>query len=140
VELSLSDPFDPNTWAPSTHEFRIYGDNNAQTWAIVDEEDYHYFAQWRWNWKRSPRGKLYLRRAVGENANGLRLRTFTLYLHVEIQKRTGRLPPTKSHTLVDHRNGNSTDNRRCNLRWVTPSMNNKNLFGQYAGDLIEDAT
>jgi hypothetical protein len=128
--LMRSDPFDPNTWQPTDHEFRIYGDDNAQTWAVVDENDYHWAVQWRWCWKRSPCGKRYLRRAVGENSNGLRLRTFTLYLHVEIMKRTSK-PPTGDHKLVDHRNGNSHDNRRRNLRWATYSMNSKNLFGLY---------
>jgi hypothetical protein len=134
----MTDPFDPNTWTHSTHEFRIYGDDNAQTWAVVSEEDYQWAIQWRWNWKPSRGGKLYLRRAVGENANGLRLRTFTLYLHVEIVKRTGIEPVTPDHKIVDHRDGNSRNNTRGNLRWATYSMNSRNLFGQYAHDLIED--
>ena len=133
----MIDPFDPNTWGPSNHEFRIYGDDNAQTWAVIDEQDYQWAVQWRWCWKTSRCGKLYLRRAVGENANGLRLRTTTLYLHVEIMKRTGILAPSEHFKLVDHRDGNSQNNKRSNLRWATYSMNSKNLFGQRSHDLLE---
>jgi hypothetical protein len=135
--LAPSDPWDPNTWQPTDHEFRIYGDDQAQTWAVVDEIDYHWAIQWRWNWKRSPCGKMYLRRAVGENANGQRLRTYTLYLHVEILKRTGVQPPSPLHTIADHRDSNSHNNRRNNLRWLTPKQNGRNRFGRHATDLFE---
>lgn len=134
--LMPSDPFDPNTWQTSKHEFRIYGDNNAQTWAIVDEDDYHWAIKWRWNWKTSPCGKKYLRRAVSENAHGMRLCTRSVYLHIEIMRRI-KLPPSLFHRVADHRNGDSTNNRRKNLRWATYSMNNKNTFGTHSHELVE---
>lgn len=135
--LAPNDPFDPNTWQLSDHEFRIYGDNNAQTWCVLDEEDYLWACHWRWCWKKSQCGSMYLRRAVGENANGLRLRTYTLYLHVEIAQRAGLPRLTPHHKIVDHRDGNSTNNRRGNLRWVTPTMNCFNMYGRRSADLIE---
>ncbi len=137
---ALIDPFDPRYWQDEEREWRIYGDNNAQTWAVVDRDDWEYFSRWRWCWKRSNHRKvekLYLRRAVGENLDGQRLRTFSLYLHVEIMKRSGIQPPSPFHTLVDHRNGDSMLCRKFNLRWATPRMNAKNLYGQYPTDLLE---
>lgn len=135
--LAPNDPFDPNTWQLSEHEFRIYGDDKAQTWGTLDEEDYLWAVRWRWCWKKSRCGSMYLRRAVGENANGLRLRTYTLYLHVEIAKRAGLPRPTQHHKIVDHRDGNSMNNTRTNLRWVTVTMNAFNTYGRRGADLIE---
>jgi hypothetical protein len=132
--------WDPSTWVFPEHEFRIYADDRAQIYAVVDEADYHWAIQWRWSWKPSRRfgdTKFYLRRAVGENQSGFRLRTYTLYLHIEIQKRTGVLPPSPAHKLVDHRNGLSLNCRRENLRWATHSMNSLNRFGSHPHDLVE---
>lgn len=122
------DPFDPNTWPTELPERRIYGNDwDATFYAVVSEEDYPWAIQWRWNAKRSPCGKLYLRRAVGENADGQRLRTFTAYLHVEVMKRQAPQPTLKH--VADHWNGDSLDCRRDNLRWATKRENNRNRFG-----------
>lgn len=137
---ALVDPFDPRYWIDDEREWRIYGDDRAQVWAIVDRDDWEFFTRYKWTTKRSrggPDGKLYLRRAVGENAGGQRLRTFTLYLHIEIMKRTGVPQPSPAHRIVDHRNGNSLNCRKLNLRWATPTMNARNVFGQYPYDLME---
>ena len=138
--MELIDPFNPNTWIISDHEFRVYGDDNAQTWAIVDEIDYQWAVQWRWHWKKSPCGKLYLRRTGSEWNNGIRLCTFTLYLHVEIHKRTGIEPTSPLHNLVDHRDSDSHNCRRNNLRWLTKEQNGRNRFGRHAHELFEDHT
>lgn len=126
---------DPNTIDFTAPERRIYGDDNAQVYAVVDEEDYWHFTKYKWTTKKSrggPEGKFYLRRAVGENANNIRLRTYTLYLHIEIMKRKDLERPCSAHTLVDHRDGKSLNCRRSNLRWATPTMNNRNRFGSAA--------
>ena len=133
-----------DSWAPlgfaEPYEYRIYGDDRGDVYALVDYEDYQWATSWRWNPKPGrTRAKLYLRRAVsfaGRRFDPNGPQTYTLYLHVEIMKRTGLLPPTPEHTLVDHRNSNSLDCRRANLRWVTRYQNNINVNGRYATDFL----
>lgn len=123
--------WDPNTWALDTPERFVYGDDLAQIAASVDDIDYQWAIRHRWTVKHSRGNKMYLRRAVGESSGGVRLRTFTLYLHVEIMKRTGVFPASERHTIVDHKDGNSLNCKRDNLRWATPRENCLNLFGAY---------
>lgn len=121
----------------------MYGDDRESLWAVVDEEDYHFLVKYRWcpNVKKSRRNplktKTYLRRSIGENQDGQRLRTFSVYLHIEIMKRTGILPPSPAHIITDHRDGDTMNCRRSNLRWATHSMNSRNLFGCEPYDLEE---
>lgn len=135
------DPFDPRFWpSDEDREWRIYGTDDARVHAIVDREDWEYFSRWLWTPKRSRGGewgKFYLRRAVNRYENGRRVKVDSLYLHIEIMKHSGIKPPTLLHTVVDHRDGDSLNCRRTNLRWVTPQMNRLNLNGCYSHDLIE---
>ena len=110
-----------------THEHRIYLDDREAEWAIVDQDDYAYFSRWRWNMKRGRTN--YARRAIGNGA-----KKKTLYLHVEIMKRW-KNPPSEKHCTVDHRNGNSLDCRKKNLRWATIQQNNRNVNGVEARQL-----
>jgi hypothetical protein len=128
----MIDPFDPRAWNPVEHEWRIYGDDNASVWAVVDEEDYRLFAGSLWHAKRDYCGKLYMRRSQGPRHNRQ-----TLYLHIEIVRAWGLIPPSSKHIYVDHRNGDSLDNRRDNLRWATASMNNRNRHGCMSHELWE---
>lgn len=130
------DPFDPRTWAEDDHEHRIYGNDALTIYALVDPEDYTWFARWRWSPKVSKGGKkVYLFRPQSDRSRASRV--VSLYLHVEIMKRTGIQPPSSLHTMTDHRNGNGLDCRRRNLRWATPRMNCLNRNGRRPHDLIE---
>lgn len=95
--------------------------------ALVDPEDYDFFSRWRWFAKPNSRGlKFYAFR--GTSIAGVR--GVSLYLHVEILKRFKPERPSPRHTQGDHRNGDSLDCRRLNLRWATPSENRLNLRRQ----------
>jgi hypothetical protein len=117
---------------------RIWLDDHERRCAVVDREDYDHFARWLWSAKPS-RGlrKWYAFRSQRPVVNGV-TRSPSVYLHVEILRRSGVKPPSPLHTIADHRNGNSLDCRKSNLRWATHSMNRRNLYGQEGYDLVED--
>ncbi len=149
----VDDIFDPNTWdLYNNWEFRVYADDYANEWAIVDRVDYQYLIEWRWKpgksrvSKGTAKPKVYLCRAVptivGKDTyeNGKRIQnrvTSTLYLHQAVMERKGDLrPKTNKKLIIDHANGNGMDCRRKNLRWATISFNNKNLFGSHEHNLF----
>lgn len=110
-----------------SHEHRIYADDYANVYAVVDQEDYWYFSQWRWQPVFNSTGrKIYLKRSVTQQDR----KSVSLYLHVEIHKRTGAVQPTEKHVMVDHIDCDSLLCRKFNLRWATPSMNSRNRYGQ----------
>lgn len=120
----MRDDWDPT---PEPREWRIYLDDCAQLYAVVDEEDYYIFSRWLWLPKVSRGGwKMYARRAKAIWGESGYERTITMYLHVEIMKLI-EPPPTIFHTIADHRNGDSLMCRRKNLRWATPKMNRANI-------------
>lgn len=146
--MAVVDPFDPNNWEKDNHEYRIYADDYANQYAIVDQVDYQYLVQWRWRLKQSrvspntKKPKVYFARTEEEtlaqqyhDENGNRIRhriSRTLFMHTAIMERTGLSKPiTNSKIIVDHADGDSFHCRRRNLRYATISFNNKNLHGAY---------
>jgi hypothetical protein len=82
---------------------------------LVDVDDYDWLSQWRWNrWYRSGgHWQVYAKRNVGPARS-------TVRMHREIMQRVDPRPPIEAGGLVvDHRNGQTLDNRRANLRWLT---------------------
>ncbi|SRR5713226_3565804 len=157
----LPDIFDPRNWElEPQHECRIYGNDNAQSWGIVSEIDYHFLIQWKWSWTTPKPGhrknaKIYLRRnfevqidpdkfqAGGlwtnpETGNLVRFRKprvqQSVRMHTVIMLRTDIVPPTPEYNLVDHIDGNERNYTRENLRWADYSLNNSNRFGKDARD------
>ena len=140
----MSDDWDPNVLLNQpTHECRIYGDDLAQTWAVVSEEDYQACIKHRWRWKKSkPKKnggwrKEYLSRNVqvihhsGSDWRANR-KQHNLFLHTFIMQRIGTPKPGPGY-VVDHRDGNARNCTRENLRWVTHSLNSKNVNGKLSG-------
>lgn len=123
------DIWDPNTWNWNSEPLPVYLDDRATTFCLVDEVDYQWAIRWKWhiNWPHPGRkGKKHY--AVRCPGNG-RLYRPKLYLHVEIMKRTGIVPPSDQHTMVDHIDSNEFNCCRSNLRWATPIMNARNVKG-----------
>lgn len=81
--------------------------------ALVDDEDYNQLVKHYW-YLHETKSTSYAARY--EYSNGTRK---LIYMHRAVLQAKGRHP-------VDHINRNSLDNRKCNLRQVTISVNNRN--------------
>lgn len=123
--------FDPNTWEDADLVCLLPLQDHAE-WPCVqlDAIDYQWAVRWRWFAKPSNGSggrvrKIYAFRAirVGGRTNG---QPRSLWLHREICLRAYGPPPDLWHTITDHRDGDSLNCRRANLRWATPSMNARN--------------
>lgn len=122
--------FDPRTWAapppPDACTF-LHLSDRVDCYCLLDLQDYEWARAWLWchtygsgsfneNGVIARPDHIYARRCVGKK---------TLFLHREILVRAvGEAPPL--HTIGDHINGDTLDNRRCNLRWATRSQNARN--------------
>lgn len=106
---------------------------------VLDEEDYLWARQWKWGHTIGSGGKIaYKCKITGATKRGVNTdkvyakrsvgRAGTVFLHREITKRAYGPPPSGAH-ISDHKNGDSLDCRRENLRWATLSQNARNLYG-----------
>lgn len=75
---------------------------------LVDDDNFAFLSKYNWNIKRTPSGKCYIRtRMCGKPVD----------MHTAVMASTDE---------VDHKNGNTFDNRRDNLRPSTHSQNMRN--------------
>lgn len=79
---------------------------------VVDDADYEFLSQWRW--KLHPQGY-----AARSTWNAAEKKYATVLMHRLIAQ-------TPCGLQADHINRDRLDNRRCNLRNVTPSVNTWN--------------
>lgn len=77
--------------------------------AIVDDQDYDWLMQWKWQYVKG-----YARRTGLKSDGGLHLRSIMMHRVI------ANAPPD---LRVDHINGDRADNRRENLRLCTPEQN-----------------
>ncbi len=84
---------------------------------IVDDEDFEWLAQWRWNYYKERTHGGYAHRTTS-GAGGIK--RHHLLMHREI------MSPIPDGMEIDHINGDKLDNRRCNLRFATRQQNRHN--------------
>jgi len=100
---------------PADQSIRLIPLTQGQN-AIVDAADFEWLNQWNWFAYWSIAGKTFYARRCNR-AEGVKL------MHREILKITGNVQ-------VDHRNHNTLDNRKLNLRPATKSQNAANKIGR----------
>lgn len=89
--------------------------------AIVDSADYEWLIQWKWYWRKA-RGQDYgyaVRMSRCEAVPGTGQQRIIVFLHNVILN-----PPAP--LTIDHKNGDTLDNRRANLRLATRTQQNAN--------------
>lgn len=100
----------------------------------IDEVDYKWAVNLLWRLKisrhrsRGKTQKIY----VVTNRPRPRASDSAVFLHKEICFRAHGAPPSPRHTIADHCDGDTMNNRRSNLRWATHKENTDNRYGAYA--------
>lgn len=96
----------------------------------VDSVDLRWLLDHKWAVKRSrakkdgSERKAYAYR-IGRDERGVRT---SLWLHKEVCKKANG-KATRVRTIADHKNGDSLNCRRDNLRWASPKENRANIHG-----------
>ena len=131
VRIPGVDDFDPRFFSEywrGTQTLTL-GDGCNAPMVYLDYEDYQWATRWLWSWTTSKLGprrrhKVYARRNTG---SGRITPQRWVWLHKEICERAHGPPPTLFHTIADHRDGDTLNCRRSNLRWATPAENRANI-------------
>lgn len=105
-----------------TEHCKIYLDDDL--FCVVDPIDFEWAKQWKWHATENSTGlKFYATRMTRERGTRKNIK---VYMHIAILKRCGqaKIRPSKEHTIGDHDDGQSLNNRRENLFWATLRQNN----------------
>ncbi|MFK4622543.1 HNH endonuclease [Bradyrhizobium diazoefficiens] len=98
---------------------RIWLSQRQPIWTLVDAVDYAWLSANVWNVWHAGTGRgdswmLYAKRNVGPSRSTVRM-----HREIMIAADPGRDDAFLAAHVVDHINGQTLDNRRCNLRWAT---------------------
>jgi hypothetical protein len=107
---------------------RIMLSARENIWTLVDAEDYAWLSENIWNvsWGSRTPWQKYAKRNVGRERA-------TLRMHRQIQmKADPRSDAFMAAHPVDHDNGQTLDNRRANLAWVSKAQNCANRHPRHA--------
>jgi hypothetical protein len=88
---------------------------------VVDDEDKHLLSEHHWYAHRDTSGKIYVRANHKKTTNGIK-KQWTVYLHSLVAEAPKGVP-------VDHKDHNTFNNRRKNLRVCDHSINGLNRSG-----------
>ncbi|BCA04059.1 HNH endonuclease [Bradyrhizobium diazoefficiens] len=102
---------------------RIWLSQRQPIWTLVDAVDYAWLSANVWNVWHAGTGRgdswmLYAKRNVGPSRSTVRM-----HREIMIAADPGRDEAFLAAHVVDHINGQTLDNRRCNLRWATKRDN-----------------
>lgn len=102
---------------------RIWLSQREPIWTLVDAVDFAWLSENIWNVWHAGKGRgdswmLYAKRNVGERRSTVRM-----HREIMIAADPGRDDVFLAAHVVDHINGQTLDNRRCNLRWATKRDN-----------------
>lgn len=89
--------------------------------ALVDAADWLHLTQFAWHLHSGKKLGLYAGRHLRKGEDGWKDSH-----HMVRRTMSAELLGHRSGMVVDHKNRNSLDYRRTNLRWATPSQNNQN--------------
>jgi hypothetical protein len=98
---------------------------NKNKFTLVDDNVYDYLNQWKWtiHWNKGTK-TYYAVRTTGTHETSDKKRKM-IYMHREIMNSSKNLH-------IDHINHDTLDNRRSNLRYVTPRQNHQNRITKYS--------
>ena len=103
----------------------IYLDTHGEKFTVVDRDLYNRLIHPTW-------GKWYIHKARrGKYVRSFKPGYLREYLHILVKKLRRTKKPTPNH-VVRHKNGNTMDNRSCNLVWGTRAKNLNDT--PYVGD------